>query len=79
MQLVIHYPVFGALLNAKIIDPNGMIIIDVNSTSYDRELYATFKASNAGKYTVTITNYAFRLVPIHVIFNNIENLVQNNS
>jgi len=79
MQLLIHYPIFGTLLNAKITDPNGMTVIDVNSTNYDRELYSTFKASDAGKYTIKITNYASQSVPVHVIFSNIENSTQNNS
>jgi hypothetical protein len=70
--LVIHYPIFGIPLNASVEDHNGEMVIDVNSTSYDRELYATFEPTLNGKYTLIVTNHGAQETPIHVIFSNVE-------
>jgi len=59
-------------------DPNGELVIDVNSTSYDRELYATFEPTLNGKYTLAVTNYGAQGTPVHVIFSNVENLSAKN-
>lgn len=72
MQLLVHYPIFGASLNSKIIDQQGIIVSDINSTSYDRELLATFTAQTGGEYTVTITNLGTEQIPIHVVFSTIQ-------
>lgn len=77
-QLVIHYPIFGIPLNANVKDPSGEVAIDVNSTSYDRELYATFEPTSNGKYTLIVTNHGEQETPIHVIFSDIENLSTKN-
>lgn len=76
--LVIHYPVFGIPLNANVKDPSGEVVMDVNSTSYDRELYATFEPTLNGKYTLTVTNHGAQNTPLHVIFSNVENLSTKN-
>ncbi len=77
MQLAIHYPLFGAPINAKIKDPNGIVVSDINSTSYDRELSTTFTPEISGEYTVTITNHGTESVPVHTIFGNIQNQGEN--
>ena len=71
MQLLVHYPVFGALLNAKVTDPRS-IVSNVNSTTYDRELSSTFTAQVDGEYTVTITNLGTEQIPVHVVFSNVQ-------
>lgn len=73
MQLAVHYPLFGVPINAKIKDPNGIVVSDINSTSYDRELFTTFTPEISGEYTVTITNLGSESVPVHVLFSNIQN------
>jgi hypothetical protein len=60
VYLVIHYPVFGIPLSANVRDPSDQVVIDVNSTSYDRELYATFESTLNGKYTLTVTNHGHK-------------------
>lgn len=78
MQLAVHYPLFGVPINAKIIDPNGIVVSDINSTSYDRELFTIFTPEISGEYTVTITNLGSESVyPIHVLFSNIQNQDEN--
>lgn len=72
--LVIHYPIFGIPLNANVKGPSGEMVIDVNSTSYDRELYTTFEPTLNGKYTLIVTNHGAQETPIHVIFSNAESL-----
>lgn len=72
MQLIVHYPLFGAPLNAKITDPPGTIVSDVNSTRYDRELLIMFTAQTDGEYTVTITNLGIEQIPVHVVFSNVQ-------
>jgi hypothetical protein len=78
VYLVIHYPVFGIPLNANVKDPSGEVVMDINSTSYDRELYATFEPALNGKYTLAITNHGMQDTPVHVIFSNAENLSAKN-
>jgi len=76
-QLVIHYPIFGIPLNAKVTDPSGVTIVDVNSTSYDRELYSEFQTSSDGKYTLTVTNYGTQETPLHIILDDVEKSSSN--
>ena len=76
--LVIHYPIFGIPLSANVKGPGGDLVIDVNSTSYDRELYAAFDPALNGKYTLTVTNHGAQATPVHVIFSNVENLSAKN-
>lgn len=77
-QLIIHYPIFGIPLTASVTDPSGVVVINVNSTSYDRELYAVFEPVLDGKYTLTVTNHGIQDTPIHVIFSNVGNLSTKN-
>lgn len=77
-QLIIHYPIFGIPLTANVKDPNGIVAVDINSTSYDKELYAVFQPNSNGKYTLTITNHGTQEVPIHVILGGIENSATSN-
>jgi hypothetical protein len=72
MQLIVHYPLFAASINAKIFDPNGNKILDINSTSYDKELYSEFLSGSAGSHTVVLRNYGDQSVPLHVILDDIE-------
>lgn len=71
MQLLVHYP-YGISVNAKIKDPDGEIVRDVNSTAYTNELATTFTPDNSGKYTVTITNTGAESAPVHVVFGSIK-------
>lgn len=77
-QLVIHYPIFGIPLTAKIVDPSGVTVVDINSTSYDRELYAEFQPTSSGKYTLTVTNHGTQATPLHVILDSIEKFSTSN-
>lgn len=77
MQLTVHYPLFGVSINAKIKDPNGIVVSDINSTLYDRELFTTFTPEMSGEYTVTITNLGSESIPVHVLFSNIQNQNEN--
>ncbi len=77
-QLIVHYPIFGIPLTASVTDPNGIMVINVNSTSYDRELYAVFEPVLDGEYTLTVTNHGIQDTPIHVIFSNVANLSTKN-
>jgi len=79
MQFLVHYPLFGALLNAKITDSHETIVSDVNSTRYDRELLTTFTAQADGEYTVTITNLGTEQIPVHVVFSNVQSEYKNNN
>lgn len=72
MQLIVHYPLFSASINAKIFDPAEKKILNINSTSYDKELYSEFLATATGRYTITLTNFGNQSVPIHVILANNE-------
>jgi hypothetical protein len=73
MQLIVHYPLFSASINAKVFDPAENKILDVNATSYDKELYSEFLGGTAGSYTIVLTNFGDQSVPIHVILGSIEN------
>lgn len=73
MQLIVHYPLFAASINAKILDPSGNEILNVNSTSYDKELYSEFLSGTSGTYNIVFTNYGDQPIPIHVILGNTEN------
>lgn len=73
MQLVVHYPLFAASINARVLDPSGNEILNVNSTSYDKELYSEFLSGVSGNYNIVLTNHGDQSIPIHVILGNIEN------